>query len=207
MHLTPITTPRDGNTIADLKNFVVAWRAPASAFEAALEARPLAPQKRSAAGNINIAGTPYWSESRLLCRNHPSFFDEVEPGVRELVRFFVADLDIMTYTSCEGHAYPGETRFDPRHIGLLPRSRAEKEALVRFVESLPPSASLVPGGPISLGYMDHVADTEIGKVPVIDIFLLPKPDLTSEVYFAALPAAYDDFIQALKAGRHTYQLV
>ncbi len=69
-------------------------------------------QKKSKYGSINLEGTKE-SFSLILNNRTPNFLEEVEEGIKPLVKACV-DRYIDTYSSCEGHMYDDGTENSPQ---------------------------------------------------------------------------------------------
>jgi hypothetical protein len=81
----------------------------------------------SASGNINMAGSSLnGAPSHTLTAKDPRFYEFIEGGVRALVKALIEKFDCITYSSCEGHpGVPGQSVFEPRHVGIIPRDYDE----------------------------------------------------------------------------------
>lgn len=115
------------NKFNNLRHFLRNWDAPVTEPVVDTEV------KTSLFGNINIAGdAANGSASYTLTRNDPRFYSFIEPGIRSLVEALIQTFDCITYSSCEGHpSIPGQSIFEPRHVGIIPRDYDEYLVLHR----------------------------------------------------------------------------
>ena len=61
-------------------------------------------------------------EAPILPRSDPRFEAAVERGIRPLVLELTDRLGFLTYSSCEGHADPGDSALSSAHVAILPLS-------------------------------------------------------------------------------------
>lgn len=154
--------------------------------------------QRSAAGNINKAGSSGSSESAMFLPFQAGFREVVEPGILPLVEFVALELDYVTYTSCAGHYYPDTRSGDERRLGLLPRHRAEFEDVLRLFRravslcggSLPEGIGLeiVEGGLSDRGFM----------LGVLDLYFTKARSIGWQLYFERVDEATALFIESLR---------
>jgi hypothetical protein len=86
--------------------------------------------RRASTGNINLDATIGSSPSALLAPGDARFTDFIEPAVAPLVLATVA-AGWISYTSCEGHLYPGGNA-DELHVGLIARNATERAEIERI---------------------------------------------------------------------------
>lgn len=183
--------PRPGNAMRGVREFIQQWDAPE------VSDTPLRPDsRRSPFGNLNSSGEPGCEEALVLTLRDRSFAGVLEDGVRDLVFAFASRLGWITYTSCEGHEYPGTGR-EPveRHVGLLPRNPTEWSAIQKYLEdmcrwgSTQDTASVV-----EFALMEQTLVDDIEAFPVIDIYFAIRQGGHWADYFSSLPARYNQFL-------------
>ena len=185
--------PRSPNSMRDVAAFTARW----DAGHASLPARLAV----SAHGNINAAGLPGIRQADDLHPGDPQWDEAIEPGVRPLVDAVTAGWGLITYDSCQGHAYQG-TGLPPaeRRVGLLPRDRAEyaatAAALCRAVSRAGPAMPRQVR-PL-LGRAELRCEATGRAFPVLDLALRPA-DGDWQGYFAALDQATAVLAAALRA--------
>ncbi|MFG1793979.1 radical SAM protein [Nocardia sp. NPDC049149] len=111
--------PKRLNEMHDVRGFIGRWRDPrATRHKPRLQI--------STHGNINTVGEPGIHEADDLDPLHPLWRNAIEPGVWPLVEVITAEWNLITYDSCEGHAYAG-LAIEPgeRRVGILPREPAQ----------------------------------------------------------------------------------
>jgi hypothetical protein len=126
-------------------------------------------------GNINTDGSAFSGYARTLTMQNPLFYSLIEPAVRPLVAVCVKDLGLVTYTSCEGHAYPDRHLNSELHVGILPRSTAEHQLVLEVFGAVCQHVkSRTVAGQFSLA-TGEVTDRESGeKWPAIDLYLISR---------------------------------
>lgn len=193
-------SPRGENRSSNVERIIRLWDTPPSpAQQAAIARRVVIQQVRSPYGNINEQGTPYPSRSSFINRFHPEFEAMIEPGVRALLAAVAIDLDLVTYTSCEGHRYPGTSRDpDQRHVGIVARSPAEAERVLATFERV---ASV-----INARHADKAAEVAIMRhslidgditYPAIDLYVCRRVTSSWDAYFADVDAVGEALAEAL----------
>ena len=193
-------SPRRGNRSSQVEQFMRLWDTPVGpAQQVELGRRVVIKQLRSPYGNINDEGTPYPSRSCFVNRFHPDFESLIEPGALSLLAAVAIDLDLVTYTSCEGHRYPGTPRApDERHVGIIARSPAEAERVVATFER----AAVA----INARHADKAAEVAImrhtlidGEIvyPAIDLYVCRREDASWDAYFADVDAVSEALADAL----------
>lgn len=163
---------------------------------------PLRPySRRSPFGNLNSSGEPGCEEALVLTMRDRSFAGVLEDGVRDLVVAFACRRGWITYTSCEGHEYPGTGR-EPveRHVGLLPRNATEWFAIRKYLEDACQwSSSQGAGSTVEYALMEQTLIDGIEAFPVIDIYFAVRQGEHWADYFSSLPARYDQFVDHVSA--------
>jgi len=121
--------PEDVNSMAGIRAFMSRWDAPAGAGP-----RSHVTLMTNAFGNIGPTMTPAAYSAPDLCPSDPQWNEAIEAGVRPLVDTLVTGARAITYTSCEGHRYPG-LDIPPAclDVGLLPRDHGELLALAEML--------------------------------------------------------------------------
>ncbi|MFJ9541212.1 hypothetical protein ACIRPX_28640 [Streptomyces sp. NPDC101225] len=190
--------PRFPNVMPDVDAFLGCWNAPAA---------PRRPVRllRSTAGNINTVGLPGIHEADDVDPGHPQWRAAIEDGVWPLVDALTTGAwRLVTYDSCEGHAYrSGSLAPGRRRVGVLPRSPEEftraAAALCRGVRAAAPD---VPAPVrITLGTCDLTCGRSGRHHPVLDLGLQPAPGTGEDAYVAALGTATEALTAALLAQR------
>lgn len=196
--------PRAENRSSRVDLFMRLWDTPVTQEQQEeLGRRIVMKQQRSAFGNLNNEGTPYPSQSCLVTRFHPDFESIIEPGVRQLLAAIAIDLDLVTYTSCEGHHYiDTPQRPDERHVGIIPRSGEEAQRALALFESAAASTNdRHPSASAEVAIMHHtVADGEV-VYPAIDLYVCKSARATWDSYFADLEAVCNTLTEELLARR------
>jgi hypothetical protein len=192
--------PRTTNRTSRLALLMQLWDMPVTrAQQDELACRAAVTQQRSRFGNLNHQGTPYPSESCLITRFHPSFESVIEPGVRPLVAAIAIDLDLVTYTSCEGHHYAGTVQPpDERHVGIIPRSpEEERRVLALFERAAARSNARHPAAAAEAALMHHtVVDGDVAY-PAVDLYICKPAGASWVAYFADLDRVSDSLTVAL----------
>jgi hypothetical protein len=190
-------SPRQVNRSSNVELVMRLWDTPNQ--QAKIARGTAIKQIRSPYGNINEQGTPYPSQSSFLNRFHPDFEAMIEPGVRALLAAVALDLDLVTYTSCEGHRYPGTPRPpDERHVGIVARSPAEAErVLAKFERVAAVTNARHTDEAAEVAIMQHtLADGDI-VYPAIDLYVCRREAASWDAYFADLDAVSEDLAEAL----------
>lgn len=193
-------SPRDENRSARLAALLRTWDLPVSADQQdEIGRRVPMRQQRSAYGNLNHEGTPYTGASCLANRFHPDFESLIEPRVLPLVAAIAVDLDLVTYTSCEGHHYVGmPRRADERHVGVIARNAGEiASTLVLFESAAVTTNARHRGAAAEVALMRHtVLDGEVAY-PAIDLYVCKAIDAPWEAYFADVDAVCSSLTEEL----------
>jgi hypothetical protein len=185
-----LLSPREENNFRGARQFMHRWdffkthEAPSARGLMRTQVR------ESETGNINTAGTDRSSLSMIFLPWQDGFFDTIEPGVRDLVRFFVFQLDFITYTSCEGHWYRDRDMADERHVGILPRTEIEKvTALNGFTHVAGEWAKRGSHLPITIAVMHGTVRDDHAHLPTLDLYLARRKGASWHSYFSTLDAA------------------
>lgn len=164
LHLNPVFTV---NRMEAFDEFVASW---AVANHPRNHARVVL--NSTEYGNISETGEPGDYRGHALSRWHPQFASSVEAGVRTLVLLLVEQCGYITYTSCEGHIYPGcDIPPVERHVGLLPRDKAEQRAMIAKLQSVCRSISCASRAQhVHMGLLRHKLETQTRVRPVVTLF-------------------------------------
>lgn len=193
-------SPRRGNRSSQVDLVMRLWDTPVSPEQQAEIARGLVIKPvRSSYGNINEQGTPYPSRSCFVNRFHPDFEAMIEPGVRSLLAAVAIDLDLVTYTSCEGHRYPGTPRNpDERHVGIVARSPAEAERVLAMFERVASVTNAHHADKAAeVAIMRHTLTDGDIAYPAIDLYVCRRVVASWDAYFADLDAVGEALAEAL----------
>jgi hypothetical protein len=152
--------------------------------------------KRSPFGNINIDGVGFSSPSVMYVPSQEGFWLAIEPGVRSLVRCFIHELDVITYTSCEGHLYEAGRQPDVRTVGVLPRNIAEYRQVRRICRRASAEFNAESMLMVASVLRRKLADGQ-ALLSVVDVALLPRKGTSWAAYFESLQRCTDSLIQKL----------
>jgi hypothetical protein len=190
-------SPRQVNRSSNVELVMRLWDTPDQ--QAKIARGVVIEQVRSPYGNINERGTPYPSQSCFLSRFHPDFEAMIEPGVRSLLAAVAIDLDLVTYTSCEGHRYPGTPRApDERHVGIVARSPAEAErVLAKFERVASVTNARHADKAAEVAIMRHTLTDGDIAYPAIDLYVCRRVAASWDAYFADLDAVGEALAEAL----------
>lgn len=179
------------NHMDDVADFLHRWQHGGSGQALALVETPF--------GNINQTGIPGDYRSPDLAKTEARFFDGIEPGVRELVQLLIERFDWTTYTSCQGHEYPG-TNITPveRHVGILPRDAAQYGAVRHVIEQLVGAfAQVERDSPVQPHLFELTLTSNDGSYAVIDLVFRRSPNVSWPEYFVHLEPAYRTTLELL----------
>ncbi len=195
-------SPRYENRSSYVDRFIRLWDTPISAAQQEeLGRRVVVKQLRSPFGNINDQGTPYPSQSCFINRFHPAFESVIEPGVRSMLAAVAIDLDLVTYTSCEGHRYPGTERApNERHVGIVARSAEEVERVIAIFErAATVTNARHPDKSVEIAIMRHTLRDGETVYPAVDIYVTRRGDTSWDSYFAEVDEVGETLAEALVA--------
>lgn len=148
---------------------------------------------RTEYGNLNNSGQVGNYDGHALSPLHAQFLQAIEPGVRDMVLFFVQQKGWVTYTSCEGHRYDAQTRLHPveRHVGLLPRTAEEYQQIRTFIKDIINQYNRqYMQFPIMLTMVELTLSSEQSTHQAIDIFFAKQRYAPWWWYFGDLPRTY-----------------
>ncbi len=189
---TARSRPRTPNGMRDVAAFITRWDTP--------QPSPPARLLTSAHGNVNAAGLPGVHEADDLHPADPQWSQAIEPGARCLVEAVTSGWGLITYDSCQGHAYPG-TSLPPaeRRVGVLPRDRGEYAATAAALcRAVTRSATGMPAQVrVLLARSELTCEATSRATPVLDLALRPAAGYGWPEYFAVLDQATSVLAQAL----------
>lgn len=181
------------NFFSGLENFIASWD---DIKKYNLEKDEGLPFVKGEQGSINSDGSLSCIEASIFSKNSPRFRDVIETGVKSLVLYLVDSMNLITYTSCEGHVVDLKNNiFKYRDVGLLPRNLTEYERLkkkLQFVESR--VNEIMTDSLVKVVINETFVDSEISRMPCIDILFLPKQGQEKE-YFIYLEEVYQKFVE------------
>lgn len=158
----------------------------------------------TAYGNVNNTGQVGNYDGHALSPFHVQFAQAIEPGIRDLVMFFVHEKNWVTYTSCEGHQYDRGVRLHPveRHVGLLPRTVDEYNDIRSYVDALvQQDHRQYRQYPIILTAVELTLESEHSTHNAIDVFFKKHRFTPWWYYFAQLPVVYQRTLKMLHQVR------
>lgn len=168
--------PREPNSIASVRELLCSWGSSRTEHTKTFAV--------SEAGNINFAGVLAGTYAHIFTPGELDFEAAIEAGVRPIVLAVVRKGDLVTYTSCEGHAYASGELSSECHVGVLPRTRGE---LRRAWKAFRCAASRANGGltvsSVAIYPWQLYDQDGQREVPVIDLYLHRRPSVGMERYF------------------------
>jgi uncharacterized protein len=186
--------PRTPNSMASIADFMNRWDN-RSAQHAAIRLHT------SDFGNINTVGLPGVHEADDLDPGHPQWREAIEPGVWPLVDALTTAWGVITYDSCEGHAYHGnDLAPTARRVGILPRNPEEYAAVAAAMcEVATGVVDKVPGPVrITVGRADLSCGTTGLKRPVLDLVIDSASSKTWDSYFSVVDDATDILADSIR---------
>jgi hypothetical protein len=160
---------------------------------------------RSHAGNytnlVQPAGTPEPGDVRtaeILPKWHSKFTDSLEPGVRSLVLYLVHDLDLVTYTSCEGHKACVCSDWAERNVGIYPRSDDEREEVWELLTAARAGCTSSLLDPVRVDIRRSILREENKTSDVVDVYFRRNRIRPWNAYFENLDRAYQRFMNELR---------
>lgn len=183
--------PRSINAMKGVREYIKEWDKPQTDL-----GQPLPLILRSQFGNLNCSGDASCPSGQLLAPHEHGFSDALEGGVRDLVLAFVNRHGWITYTSCEGHEYPGSTlRPVERHVGLLPRDRYEWRAIRTYlVDAITRLSAQSVSSAAEFALMEHSLVDGGEAFPVLDIYIAARHEASWAAYFADLANSYEKLV-------------
>jgi hypothetical protein len=174
-----ISELRKTNEMSEIAHFIGTWTS-----ERLVAAPADISHQTSSFGNINTDGSALSGYARTLTARNPLFDSLIESTVRPLVDVCVNHLSLVTYTSCEGHAYPDVDLNSELHVGILPRSTEEYQLVLEVFGAVCQKANLsTAAGQFELA-TGEVTDRAVGdKWPAIDLYLINRG--TWDDYYAS----------------------
>jgi len=153
--------------------------------------------RRSAAGNINQQGAQASALSTMLLPFQDGFEQVVEPGISELVHVFSFKLDLITYTSCEGHYYASTDKADERRIGIIPRNDLEMSMIIRLLEDCVNFIGMKSRFDVEIEIVVGTLWDRKVALPVIDLYLSRGKHREWSSYFAEIPSVTLEVVRFL----------
>jgi uncharacterized protein len=184
------------NQLQQFREFIRSWEDPAHP-----QNQTPVDLHRTRYGNINSTGELGDYRGYALSRWHPQFIDSLEVGIRQLVELLTLRFGWLTYSSCQGHSYRGQGLPSvERHVGILPRSAAEKDA-IRFVLATSAARVNPPHGrsAVYLEVRNEALATDHGSQEVIDVFFRRHKRQTWKRYFSELDDFYNKVLSTLSS--------
>jgi uncharacterized protein len=177
--------PRDPNSMADVAGFLARW-------DDGRTTRSAVRLHTSDHGNINIVGLPGVQEADDLGPHHPQWRQAIEPGAWPLVDVCTSGWGLITYDSCQGHAYTG-LDLDPavRRVGILLRDPDEYAAAAAALCRAVTEATDFLQEPVRIlvGRAELTCETTGRRLPVLDLALDRASGYDWTTYFSVLDDA------------------
>ena len=156
--------------------------------------------QKSTVGNLNVNGTSYSSTSQMFFAAQSGFLSAVEPGIRPIVQWVACEMNLITYTSCEGHYYQNDTAPDMRHFGILTRNQQEHDKVRALFISVASLWNDDYGTQVAeIALMDHDLQDTNAKLSALDLFILKNESASWDEYFDTLDAMSDKLLTILSA--------
>jgi hypothetical protein len=150
----------------------------------------------SNSGRINLEGSDGCSTARIYTRWDPEFLASLEPGVRQLTLLLIEKFNCITYSSCEGHPTSLSNKPSVRHVGVLPRDKAEFHYLVDRFSSYATLCNQEQDSPIEIVVKEEVLGTGDMNIPCIELVFAQRAS-EWERYFEMLDEAYELLVREL----------
>lgn len=184
------------NFFSGLENFITNWDDSTSYNPEQDKDLPFVKGKQ---GAINLDGELTCYEASIFSKNSLLFENVIEAGVKSLVLYLIDSVNLITYTSCEGHILNLEKNlFKYRNVGILPRNTEEYEIIkkkLRYVEDI--VNEIMVDSLVQVVIDETFVDSETLRVPCVDILFLPKLRQESE-YFRHLEKTYQKFLELVR---------
>lgn len=193
LHSRPFCRPAfTENRMRGFSDFLASWEDTAHSRNRDVVALGITP-----VGNINQTGELGDYRGHALSRWHPQFEASLEPGIRSLVCLLVRRFNVVTYTSCEGHAYQGlPLKPVERHVGVLPLTSEQRVYLQALFESIGSDINRrYRRGAVRLVTVTHTLDVEAGSRAVLTLFFRRRRASWAS-YFRELDQVYRDTLAA-----------
>ncbi|MFJ7904019.1 radical SAM protein [Streptomyces sp. NPDC096198] len=178
--------PRHPNDMRHVAAFLARWDNPAAS-------RPPALLQVSTYGNVNTVGLPGVHEADDLDPHHPQWHEGIEPGVRPVIDVLTTGWGMVTYDSCQGHAYDGVFGAEPRFlsVGILPRDREQyARTAAQLCRAADEAASRLPEAcSLVIGRSELTCRATGRAYPTLDLHLVPTAGATHAAYFRDLDRA------------------
>lgn len=188
---------KDENSMVNVESFLTRWNELVTApgpFELL----------RSAFGNIGSSREPGSYSAPDLCPHDPQWDEAIEPRVRPLVDVFVQRWGCVTYTSCEGHHYPGrQLKAVPLEVGLLPHDELNRHVLVRRLRELRRRLDVDQTWDdrtnLVVWQTDLRCQTTGRNYPAFDLVLPRREDVSWPDYFRVVPGSVERVVAAARS--------
>ena len=194
---TARSRPRHPNTMRDVAAFMTRWDAKDSSS-------PPARLLTSTHGNINTAGLPGVHEADDLHPTHPQWRQAIEAGARPLVDAVTTGWGLITYDSCQGHAYADAgLPHAERRVGILPRHRDEYAATAAALCRAVTQAATGLPSPVRvlLARADLTCEATGRTTPVLDLALRPAEGSGWADFFLTVDEATSVLAAAMRHER------
>lgn len=191
-----LRTKRVANSMEGIQEFRKLWDRGTS-YPAPAAAREVS---TSPFQNINAGGLSGGLYAPTFTPHHERFDAVIEPLVKPLVHYVVRELRLITYTSCQGHSYPGWNDNSELHVGILPRSASEAFDIGRMLESRLNGRDNFDGRSVSYDvcYGELLDKNDRSRFPVIDLYLSKSPPDSWDHYMASRENSVASMLQALR---------
>lgn len=156
---------------------------------------------RTEHGNISSSSALASYAGHAFSRWQPQFESSLEPGIRGLVLALVRVHDWVTFSSCEGHQYPG-AELPPvgRHVALLPRSDGEAKEIRRVLDQVCSRVNRDrSGSPVYCEVLEPLVESDTQAYRTIELRMQKKPAVAVGAYFDALDAFSAALVEELYA--------
>ncbi len=194
------------NRFTGFEAFLARWRgsSPDSAADAQLV-------RESPLGNRNVRGSARDTEAYSYVPSQAGFSHALEPGIRELVLFLVHRLQVITYSSCQGHPASPASPFRAAHVGILSHveaggvlgeaadgEAADGDALLHLFELVAARSMQALDEPwLGVRAVAELLDTDVGPRRCVDVWFLPIRGSEAD-YFRELPGLLTLFQRTLE---------
>lgn len=177
------------NRMNDISRFVRQW-------DSALVTPPDRSQLSSL---VNLSGDAKTPVAVIFPPWHSGFWPSIEEGIFTLAEILVWRLGLITYSSCQGHLL-GDNAVTPRHIGIIPRSVAEHQWILRVL-SLPNSTiekheKCIHDG-IAVDCLGVVIEGDNESRNAVDLVFRKGPNISAATYFVGLAEKYRIYTEVL----------
>jgi len=162
------------NDFSNLSDFLRAWDDRSPGLNEGIHV------SRGKQGNISTSGNLDEPTSAIVTPSCPEFMDYIEYGVRDLVKYLVYDMGLITYSSCQGHLIGNELRL--RNVGLLFKNQVERqwaESIIRLAAERINNREL---GPHYLEVISDIVNSNTGSMETLEINFTHQGSYTSSYF-------------------------